>query len=54
MLAWTRRAPAEAAGLIELGGRVRFRYPLVRSAVYQAASPGDRRAAYWALAEATA
>ena len=48
--------PAESAGLIEVDGRVRFRHPLVRSAVYRAASPdgapagtssigrGDRRA----------
>src|SRR6476660_8887546 len=46
-------AAAEDAGLIELGGRVRFVHPLVRSAVYQVASAGDRRAAHRVLAEAT-
>ena len=46
-------APAEAAGLIELGARVRFRHPLLRGAVYRAAPPPDRRAAHRALAEAT-
>src|SRR5690348_16574393 len=45
--------PAEAAGLIEIGGRVRFRHPLVRSAIYHAASSDDRREAHRALAEAT-
>ena len=46
-------APAEAAGLIEFGGRVRFRHPLVRSAIYRAAAPYDRREVHSALAEAT-
>ena len=46
-------APAEAAGLINIGARVRFRHPLVRSAAYRAASVPDRRDVHRALAEAT-
>ena len=45
-------APAEAAGLIELGARVRFRHPLLRAAVYRAAAVPDRREVHRALAEA--
>jgi DNA-binding CsgD family transcriptional regulator len=46
-------APAETAGLIELGGRVRFRHPLVRAAAYRAAAPPARRQVHRALAETT-
>jgi DNA-binding CsgD family transcriptional regulator len=46
-------APATAAGLCEFGARVRFRHPLVRSAVKRAASPDERRRVHAALAAAT-
>lgn len=46
-------APAAAAGLIELDTWVRFRHPLVRSAIYRVAAPSDRQAAHRALAAAT-
>ena len=36
-------APAEDAELLQIGERVRFRHPLVRSAVYRAAPPADRQ-----------
>lgn len=45
--------PAIAAGLFEVGAQVRFRHPLVRSAIYRAASDDDRRAVHRALAEST-
>jgi DNA-binding CsgD family transcriptional regulator len=46
-------APAADAGLLTIGERVTFRHPLVRSAVYRAASPQERRAVHQALAGAT-
>ena len=44
---------AEADGLLAIGERVTFRHPLVRSAVYRAATREQRRAVHLALAEAT-
>jgi DNA-binding CsgD family transcriptional regulator len=45
--------PAAADRLLDIGARVRFRHPLVRSAVYRAAPPTDRRAVHSALEAAT-
>ena len=46
-------APAQAAELIAVGARVRFRHPLVRSAVYRAALVHERQEVHRALAQAT-
>ena len=43
----------EADGLLALSEGVVFRHPLVRSAVYRAAEPNERREAHRALADAT-
>jgi DNA-binding CsgD family transcriptional regulator/tetratricopeptide (TPR) repeat protein len=45
--------PAVEDGLIELGARVRFRHPLVRSAAYRSASLQERQDVHRALAEVT-
>jgi DNA-binding CsgD family transcriptional regulator len=46
-------AAAEASGLIDVGVRVRFRHPLVRSAVYTSADRAEQRRIHRALADAT-
>jgi DNA-binding CsgD family transcriptional regulator len=45
--------PAAEAGLLEVGARVRFRHPLVRSATYRSASLQERQEVHRALAQAT-
>jgi DNA-binding CsgD family transcriptional regulator len=52
-IAASAAAAAEADGLVAIGARVRFRHPLVRSAVYRSAALPDRRAAHLTLAEVT-
>jgi DNA-binding CsgD family transcriptional regulator len=46
-------APAAAAGLIDFGAQVRFRHPLVRSAVKAAAAPDEGHRVHRALADVT-
>ncbi|WP_081290694.1 helix-turn-helix transcriptional regulator [Mycobacterium asiaticum] len=45
-------APAETAGLLSVDGRILFRHPLVRSAIYRHAPLAERRQAHEALAVA--
>jgi DNA-binding CsgD family transcriptional regulator/tetratricopeptide (TPR) repeat protein len=46
-------SPAVDAGLLQVGGRVEFAHPLIRSAAYRAGTAEDRRRVHRALAEAT-
>jgi DNA-binding CsgD family transcriptional regulator len=46
-------AAIEDEGLVEFGDHIVFHHPLVRSAVYNAATPKERREAHAALADAT-
>ncbi|OBI78055.1 LuxR family transcriptional regulator [Mycobacterium sp. E740] len=46
-------AAAEAEGIVELGPRLRFAHPLMRSAAYRAADLDERRAIHATLAAAT-
>ena len=46
-------APAVEDGLVNFGTRVRFRHPLVRSAIYQSAPVQGKQSVHRALAEVT-
>jgi DNA-binding NarL/FixJ family response regulator len=52
-IAETVAQEVQLEGLLRLDGVVTFRHPLVRSAVYGAAEPNERRAVHRALADAT-
>jgi DNA-binding CsgD family transcriptional regulator len=49
----TALEPAARGGLLDVGAQVRFRHPLVRSAVYRSASDLERQDAHRALADET-
>jgi DNA-binding CsgD family transcriptional regulator/tetratricopeptide (TPR) repeat protein len=49
----TALEPATRTGLLDVGATVRFRHPLVRSAISRAAADADRRRVHAALADAT-
>ncbi|ULN71900.1 AAA family ATPase [Mycolicibacterium smegmatis] len=46
-------APAETAGLVEMGARVWFREPYLRTVIYRTARLDERRTVHRALAQAT-
>jgi hypothetical protein len=52
-IASAQAAAEPAEGLLAIDEHVRFRHPLVRSAVYRSATPQDRRRVHLALAKAT-
>jgi DNA-binding CsgD family transcriptional regulator len=52
-IAGTALEPATRTGLMDVGARVRFRHPLVRSAIYRSAAELDRQRVHGALADAT-
>jgi DNA-binding CsgD family transcriptional regulator len=52
-VAGTALEPAVRTGLLEVGAQVRFRHPLVRSAVYRSATDLERQSVHGALAAAT-
>jgi DNA-binding CsgD family transcriptional regulator len=49
----TAADPAVDAGLVQIGGRIEFAHPLVRSAAYHLAAAEDRHRVHRALADAT-
>jgi DNA-binding CsgD family transcriptional regulator len=52
-IAMSAAGPAADAGLLQVGRRVEFAHPLVRSAAYGRASTGDRQRVHGALAQVT-